>query len=126
MVHADVDIGEFSPATIDFMNLVMLSHSRGMTPEVIRTFSQYAPPPGFEQQLIEDLLGKRNRRLLDELHTRIDEAESIIVPWGAAHMPEIARGITESGFRVGETWDYVAIRFGSGPRSTSTTNPGRP
>ena len=64
IVHADVDVEEFTAETVGFMNLVMLGHSKGMTPEVVTKLLQYSPPPGFEQQLFADLLHKRNRRLL--------------------------------------------------------------
>jgi hypothetical protein len=33
------------------------------------------------------------------------------VPWGAAHMPGIAREILKSGFHLAETREYVVIRF---------------
>lgn len=89
-----------------------------MTPEVVRQMLQYTPPPGFERQLFADLLAKRNQHLLDELHARLPEWDLIIVPWGAAHMPEIAERIQASGFRLRQTWDYEVIRFGSGDRGT--------
>ncbi len=114
LVNADVDVEEFAPETIGFMNLVMLCHSRGMTPGVVRQVLRYSPPPGVEQQLLEDLLGKRNRRLMEVLQARLPGSDRIIVPWGAAHMPEIAAAIQQAGFRLGETWEYVAIRFVSG------------
>jgi hypothetical protein len=42
----------------------------------------------------------------------LPESRHIIIPWGAAHMPEIAREIEKSGFRPGATREYHAIRFG--------------
>ena len=70
-------------------------------------------PPSWEKELRDDLLTKRNRHLLDVLQQRLPTAEIIVVPWGAAHLPEIHREIHKLGFRVVETKDYVAIRFGS-------------
>jgi len=34
-----------------------------------------------------------------------------MVPWGAAHMPGIAREIIKSGFHLAETREYMVIRF---------------
>ena len=62
---------------------------------------------------MDDILTKRNRHLLGVLEERLPTSEIIVVPWGAAHMPEIHREIQKLGFRVTETKDYVAIRFGS-------------
>jgi hypothetical protein len=120
VVRADVDIEEFATNTIDFLNLVMLIHAKGLSAETVMMLAQYSPPPAFEERLFDDLLTKRNRRLLEEVETRLPETETIIVPWGAAHMPGIARGIQKSGFRLTETREYVVIRFGSvGHRSKS-------
>ena len=72
---------------------------------------QFSPPPHFEEQLWDDLLRKRNRRLLDELQARLPNASQFVLPWGVAHMPGLAEEITASGFRLQETRDYTVIRF---------------
>ena len=113
LVRADVDVEQFATNTIDFLNLIMLVHSRGVNAETLSKLMEYSQPPHFEEQLIDDLLTKRNRRLLAEIDARLSQSENIIVPWGAAHMPGIAREIQKSGFRVDETRNYVAIRFRS-------------
>src|SRR5206468_9608889 len=99
MVRADVDVEEFATNTIALLNLVMLIHSKGVNAQTVLELMQYPQPPDFEKQLWDDLLRKRNRRLLEEIHSRLSQSEHIIVPWGAAHMPEIAKEIQKSGFR---------------------------
>lgn len=118
MVSADVDVAEFTPNTIAGLNLVMLIHSRGMNAGTMLQLMQFSPPH-FEEQLFDDLLRKRNRHLVEEIKTRLLHWENIIVPWGAAHMPEIAREIQKAGFRLAENQEYVAIRF------RSAGNPGK-
>jgi hypothetical protein len=113
-VRADVDVGQFSKNTIDFLNLVMLLHARGLTPENISKLLNFTPPPGFEEQLFDDLLVKRNEHLLGEIESHLPETDNIMVPWGAAHMPGLARGIEKSGFHLSETREFVVIRFGRG------------
>jgi hypothetical protein len=112
VVHADVDVDVFSHETIDFLNLIMLFHSRGMTPENLTKFMQYSPRPGFEKQLFDDLLVKRNAHLLGEIQTHLATSDNIMVPWGVAHMPELAREIQKAGFHLSETRDLVVIPFG--------------
>jgi len=112
-VPADVDVEEFATTTIDFLNLVTLIHAKGLNLGTILPLMQYSPPSDFQEQLLNDLLRKRNRHLLQEVDARLSESEHIIVPWGAAHMPEIAREIQKSGFRLEESREYTAIRFGS-------------
>jgi hypothetical protein len=113
MVRADVDVEQFTTNTIDFLNLVTLIHSKGLNAGTIQMLMQYSEPSYFHDQLFDDILRKRNRHLLEEIQVWLSQSENIIVPWGAAHMPEIAKGIQKSGFRVVETEDHVAIRFHS-------------
>ena len=112
VVRADVDVNVFSRQTIDFLNLIMLFHSRGMTPENLSKFLQYSPPPGFEKQLFDDLLVKRNEHLLGEIRAHLETSDNIMVPWGVAHMPGLAREIQNYGFHLAETRDLVVIPFG--------------
>jgi hypothetical protein len=111
MVRADVDVEQFSTNTIDFINLVMFIHSKGMTPETVQKALQYSPPPDFQKQVFGDLLRKRNRHLWEEIQARLPESENIIVPWGVAHMPGIAAEIQTSGFRLDESREYEVIQF---------------
>jgi hypothetical protein len=112
MARADVDVEVFTTNTIDFINLVMLVHAQGLNSENLAKMMRYSPRPQFEQELFGDLLGKRNRHLLQEIDTQLKQADNIIVPWGAAHMPEIAKGIQSSDFRLSETREETVIRFG--------------
>jgi hypothetical protein len=111
MVPADVDVDQFSTDTIDFLNLVMFIHSKGITHATVQKALQYSPPPDFQKQVFGDLLGKRNRHLWEEIQARLPQSENIIVPWGVAHMPEIAAEIQKAGFRLNESREYEVIRF---------------
>jgi hypothetical protein len=112
MERADVDVKEFTTNTIGFLNVVMRIHSKGLNAATLMELMTYAPPPGFEKELFDDLLRKRNRHLLNEMKARLPETENIVVPWGAAHMPEIAREIQKDGFRLEDAREYTVIRFG--------------
>jgi hypothetical protein len=111
MVDADVDVDQFSRDTIDFLNLVMLVHAKGLTPANLQTLMQYSPPPHLEDELINDLLKKRNQRVLEEIQSELSQSDNIMVPWGVAHMPGIAREIQKSGFQLDEAKEYMVIRF---------------
>ena len=113
IVRADVDVEQFTTNTIGFLNLIMLVHSKGLNAEILLQLIQFSPAPDFEQQLFDDLLRKRNRHLVAELRSRLSQSEKFVVPWGAAHMPEIAREIQKLGFRLDETRNFTVIRFRS-------------
>src|SRR5215469_5671717 len=86
-VTADVDVGQFSKETLDFLNLVMLIHSKGATAENVMKFMEWSPPPDFEKQLFDDILIKRNEHLLQEIQSHLRQSDNLMVPWGVAHMP---------------------------------------
>ena len=113
LVRADIDVEDFATSTIDLLNLVMFIHSKGVNTGTIMKLMEYSPPPGFQEQLFDDILRKRNRHLLEEIHAHLPQSELIIVPWGVAHMPEIAGEIQKAGFRLEQTRKYVVIKFGS-------------
>jgi len=111
MVRADVDISIFSKETLGLLNLIMLIHAKGMNPEALQQLTLYQPPPHFEEQLFGDLLGKRNEHLLGEIQSHLAQADNLMIPWGAAHMPGIARGILKDGFHLDQTQEYMVIHF---------------
>ena len=111
MVAADVDVDQFSANTIGLLNLVTLIHSKGLDSGTLLQLMQYAPAPGFEKQLFDDLLTKRNQHLLGEIHSYLEQSDNIMVPWGAAHMPGIAKEIQKAGFHLDEAHEYQVIRF---------------
>ena len=111
MVLADIDVDQFSTNTIDFLNLIMLFHAQGVNAGNVLMLMQYSPPPGFEEQLYDDLLRKRNQHLLEGIQSHLSQTDNIMVPWGVAHMPGIAREIQKSGFRLDETKEFMVIRF---------------
>jgi hypothetical protein len=111
MVDADVDVDQFSRDTIDFLNLIMLVHARGLTPGTVQQLLQYSPPPHIEEELVNDLLRKRNQHLTEEIQSGLAQSDNLMVPWGVAHMPGIAREIQKAGFRPAGTNEYMVIRF---------------
>ena len=126
MVRADVDVSEFSAETLKVLNLVMLFHANGASPEMVQQVMQYSPPPHFEDWLLEDLVTKRNQHLLEEIKTHLSKSDNIMVPWGVAHMPGIAREIQKTGFHLDGTQEYMVIRFGGDgkqPKDTEKQGP---
>ncbi|HEY1789354.1 MAG TPA: hypothetical protein VGJ73_14435 [Verrucomicrobiae bacterium] len=111
LVRADVDVDQFSTNTINLLNFAMLFHAKGVNVGTLLTLALYTPPANFEDQLFDDLLNKRNQHLLGMLRTELPKSDLIIVPWGAGHMPEIAKGIEKEGFHLTGSKDYTVIRF---------------
>ena len=111
LVRADIDVDQFSTNTIALLNIVMLIHAKGVNADTLMKLALYSPPANAEQQLFDDLINKRNHHLLKTLQIELPQSDLIIVPWGAGHMPEIAKGIENEGFRLTGSKEYTVIRF---------------
>lgn len=111
MVRADVDVDQFSQDTLDFLNLAMLVHAKGLTPDNLQKLLQYTPTAHQEEEFVDDLVTKRNQHLVGEIQSHLSQTDNLMVPWGVAHMPGIAKAIQESGFRLDSTQEYMVIQF---------------
>jgi len=116
-VRADVDVSDFTPGTIAMLNLVMRVHSQKLNPATLQELFSYPVTTELQNQLIDDLVIKRNQHLLGEIQTHLAGSDLLIVPWGAAHMPGIAKGIQTNGFRLVGTQEYTVIHFGGAGKS---------
>lgn len=109
--HADVDIEQFSKETLDFLNIASLIHAKGLTLETLRDLFGKSQSPELMDRLWEDLLVKRNEHLLKEVQTELGSSDCVVVPWGAAHMPGLAREIQKAGFHLFESKQYQVFKF---------------
>ncbi len=111
VVPADVDISIFSKDTIDLLNLAMFFHAHGINAQNIQVLFQFTPSPKLEAELIDDLVRKRNQHLIEQVQLYLPRSNELMIPWGAAHMPDLARQIQKNGFRLAKSQDYQVIRF---------------
>ncbi len=111
IVSADVDVDQFAPGTIDILNALMLPHSKGLTYETALKLAKFRPTEEAMNRCWDDLLGKRNRNLVGEIASWLPNTETIVVPWGAAHMPGISAEIQKMGFRCDTEQEITAIPF---------------
>jgi hypothetical protein len=110
IVAADVDLSSFSPETLQVLKTAMLIHAKGVTPETLPLIMKPTAPE-LEKRLMDDVLTKRNKHLMEVLQQRLADSRNIVVPWGAAHMPEISSEVAKLGFHLTGTQEFTAIRF---------------
>jgi hypothetical protein len=122
LVRADVDVSQFSTNTLALLNIVALLHAQGVNPQNLTLLMGYTPTEDMEQQLLDDILFRRNQHLLEVLHNRLPDANDFVIPWGAAHMAGISQEIQKSGFHLVATHDFIAIHFGG--KKSGATDPG--
>ncbi len=109
--RADVDVEQFSPATIEFLNVAARIHSEGFTPGTVRELSANSQTPQDLERLWRDLLTLRNDHLMQEVRSALANGDDVVAPWGAAHMPGLARLVEGAGFQLAKTEEFPVIRF---------------
>ncbi len=97
--HADVDLETFSPKTIEWL---------GYTQEIwagedwLAALRQILTKAGEDPELAKaiewDLFTQRNAQLLEHIAEAQGEFETVVVPWGALHLPAIERQILADGY----------------------------
>lgn len=104
---ADIDVAELSPETRAFLGAALgvwsaedpLSAYVAMVRQV-----GDADPDALMRQLWDELIERRNQRLLGEIRAAEGDFAHVVVPWGAMHLPGIAAALRDDGWApVGET-----------------------
>jgi hypothetical protein len=111
---ADVDASELSENSVEFVNALMAALGSGDLREAAGAMRPYFDPARVDDAVaaIDELIELRNARLLEKLTVALGQYDHIIVPWGAAHMPGIERGVLDRGFELVERRPRRVVAFG--------------
>ncbi len=115
VLPADIDLAEFDERTITLLNALghyLLGNDSLL--EGFREFNQWArqnTTPETNQVVMNDLVQKRNRQVLSYLPKALNKYDTIIIPWGALHMPGLEAAIIGKGFHLQEEHKRLSIDF---------------
>lgn len=115
IVRADIDINRFHPDTIDFLNVIgkhflnSTSFKEGL--QSYNTWVEHHMPPDLKYTLMEDIISKRNREVIRYLDKTLGKYDTIVIPWGALHMPGIEKAVLDRGFTLEKIRRYASIDF---------------
>lgn len=112
---ADIDLNRFDPQTVEFLNVIgrTLFSGRPLT-EALTEYSDWAAenmPPQRVATVMADILDKRNQAVIASLAKALQRYETIIIPWGALHMPAIEAAVLEQGFAPGAQKERMSLDF---------------
>jgi hypothetical protein len=115
IIRADIDIDDFNPKTIEFMKIIgstLLSDTS--ISEGMRTYFAWVREnsPHFTPQIImNDILYRRNQEVINHMESVLAHYDTIIIPWGALHMPGIEAAVLHKGFLLFNTRERIGIDF---------------
>lgn len=115
ILPADIDLSEFDEQTIAMLNALgtYVLNSDSLT-EGFDEFNQWAienTSPETNQIVMQDLVQKRNSSVLSYLPKALQKYDTVVIPWGALHMPGLETAVKHKGFELQSQQEYLSIDF---------------
>ena len=115
IANADIDLNLFEPKTIEFLNALGRSLF-GDKPlaEGLVDYNLWIEDNMSEEGLagvMADILDKRNDAVIAGMVQTLKRYDTVIIPWGAMHMPAIEAAVLEQGFAPGKAQERLSLDF---------------
>jgi len=115
IARADIDLNQFNPQTLAFLNELGRSLF-GDKPllEGLAEYNLWINENMTEESIVgimADILDKRNLVVIDGMVRSLVHYDTIIIPWGAMHMPAIEAAVLEAGFVPGASRERLSLDF---------------
>lgn len=115
ILRADIDMNDFDPKTIEFLNIIgkHILNASSKT-EGFRQYMGWIKENSGDvtpETIMKDILHKRNEEVIGHMARALDHYDTIIIPWGALHMPEIEMAVLEKNFHLKEIHRRTSIDF---------------
>ncbi len=115
IANADIDLNRFEPKTIEFLNALGRSLF-GDKPlaEGLVDYNLWIEENMSEEGLagvMADILDKRNDAVIAGMVQTLKRYDTVIIPWGAMHMPAIEAAVLEQGFAPGKAQERLSLDF---------------
>jgi len=115
IANADIDLNRFEPKTIEFLNALGRSLF-GDKPlaEGLVDYNLWIEENMTEEGIagvMADILDKRNDAVIEGMIQTLKRYDTIVIPWGAMHMPAIEAAVLEQGFAPGKTQERLSLDF---------------
>lgn len=115
ILRADIDLIEFDAHSIAVLNALgkYILNSDSLVDGYAR-FNQWAVnniTDDSNRIIMADLIDKRNTAVLSYLPKALNKYDTVVIPWGALHMPGIEEAVREQGFELRESRERLSIDF---------------
>lgn len=115
ILQADVDINRFDPKTVEFLNMLgqtlLNDNASGSGLKEYNAWAARHMTPSLMRTLMTDILYRRNSELVRILFRAVGKYDTIVIPWGALHMPGIEAAVLNLGFRFESQSRRLSLDF---------------
>ncbi|MGK2943983.1 MAG: hypothetical protein ACSLFC_04510 [Desulfuromonadales bacterium] len=115
IAHADIDVSQFDPETIAFLN--ELGRTLFGDKPLVEGLAEYNAwvseqmTPEWIAGVMSDILDKRNAVVIGSMVRSLAYYDTIVIPWGAMHMPAIETAVLNQGFVPGAERERLSVDF---------------
>lgn len=105
---ADIDASELSKPTVEILNFMSDENKDNMITKYMELSEMLQKKEN--QTLYYDIIEKRNSHLISLFEENESKYETIIIPWGALHMPDIEKRLEAMGYiNTGKNVERVVL-----------------
>ena len=115
IARADIDLNRFDPKTIEFLNALGRTLFSGKPlVEGLSEYNLWVNDNMSSQRIasvMSDIIDKRNKVVITSMVRTLEHYDTVIIPWGAMHMPAIESAVFEQGFEPGAARERLSLDF---------------
>lgn len=119
IIMADLDISDFNVVTINFFNTLGIHLRDGESfVDGFKSFllwSNENMTPAMNATITADIIDKRNDAVDAWLTKVLGYYDTVLIPWGALHMPGIEQAVIKRGFQLSSSEERRSIDFTAVP-----------
>lgn len=117
VIPADLDVADFSPSTQRILEALARVFGRnGADAAALLDLQRHFERPEDLQNLLRDILDRRNALVLARLAEVAPRYDRVIIPWGALHLPGIEKALREQGYAHMASRRHTVVRWAEIPR----------
>lgn len=110
--YADVETSDLSSNSLSVINdLSTLLAEKPFSIKKYNSIQQQLAEPLAIKNFFNDILIKRNDQLWENFEVNIEEYSTIVIPWGAYHMPDLEKRLFNKGYRFIEKKERVVFNY---------------
>ena len=102
VLFADIDVADLSPATLRFLEAVGTVFQAPTLAEAVQRYLAISTQFKDDEVrgVMEEIVHKRNQRVLAAFDKYESQYQVIYIPWGALHMPDLEKKMKARGYRI--------------------------
>ncbi|MDO8423172.1 MAG: hypothetical protein Q7S99_13530 [Parvibaculum sp.] len=113
LMNGDIDMSDFSAETVGFLRATADVYGAPSMSQAYERMVKMNELYTDEQMTaaFTEVIEKRNTHVLKTLDEQIKTRDSIVIPWGAQHMPGLEKGLLTRGYAVTAQQSRLVISF---------------